>query len=377
LSLILLASAGFFLRALQRAGDTELGFDPSGAYMTGIDLDMEGYRGDESASLQQRVLDRVRALPGVESAAMSADLPLDMGSMGTGVLPEGWTPPDGRRQFGTDFNYVTTAYFSTLEIPVLRGRDFVTTDDASSEPVVIVSQAFVNEAWPGEDGLGKRLRLEGESDTWRTVVGVVADVRNQFITDRPGPMMYLPVTQVAHQRMNVVVRAQGGISTVAPALRGAILGVDPSLSLNPVISLERSSSLGILPQRVAAGLTTALGALALLLSALGVYGVVAYALSRRRREMGVRMALGAGSRRVAGMVLRHGLGLAMPGMLIGLPAVVGLGFVLRSFLLGLSPLDPVAVVVVPALLLGTVVLACAAPARRAARVQPMEALRSE
>jgi hypothetical protein len=260
---------------------------------------------------------------------------------------------------------------------VLRGRDFAETDDASSEPVVIVSEAFVNAAWPGEDGLGKKVRLEGENDTRRTVVGVVADVRNQFITDHPGPMLYLPVAQEPHQRMNVVVRARGGMSTVAPALRSAILGVDPSLSMNPVISLERSSSLGVLPQRVAAGLTTALGVLALLLSALGVYGVVAYALSRRRREMGVRMALGAGGCRVAGIVLRQGLRLAAPGMLVGLPAVVGLGFVLRSFLLGLSPLDPVAVVAVPVLLLGTVVLACAAPARRAARVQPMEALRSE
>jgi putative ABC transport system permease protein len=208
-------------------------------------------------------------------------------------------------------------------------------------------------------------------------VGVVDDVKNQFITDRPGPMTYLPLTQAHHQRTNVVVRAGGGSATVAPALRRAILGVDPSLSLGPVISLERSSSLGILPQRVAAALTTALGALALLLSALGVYGVVAYALSRRVREMGVRMALGAGGRSVAGLVLRRGLRLALPGILVGLPAIVGLGFVLRSFLLGLSPLDPIALVMVPGVLLVTVVVACAAPARRAARVQPMEALRSE
>lgn len=377
LSLVLLASAGFFLRALQRAGQTETGFDPRGAYVTSIDLDMEGYDAQQGAALQRRLLDRLRTLPGVEQAALSADLPLDMGSMGRGVIPEGWTPPEGRTYMGTDFNNVTSGYFGTLHVPLIQGRDFDEQDEPGSEPVVIVSRAFAREAWPGGDALGKRLKLDEEGVAWRTVVGVVDDVKNQFITDQADAMMYLPISQVPHQRTNVVVRASGGTQAVAPALRAAILAVDPSLSMGPVMSLERSSSLGVLPQRVAAGLTSALGALALLLSALGVYGVVAYALSRRIREMGVRMALGAGSRRVAALVLRNGLALALPGLLLGIPAIIGVGYVLRSFLLGLSPMDPVALVAVPLLLLGTVVLACVAPARRAARVQPMEALRSE
>lgn len=377
MSLVLLASAGFFLRALQRAGQAETGFDARGGYTTSIDLDMEGYDERDGAALQARLLDRVRALPGVRSAALSSDLPLDMSSRGTGVVPEDWTPPEGRSYLGTDFNNVTDGYFATLKIPLLRGRDFTARDDGGSEPVVIVSRAFADQIWPGEDALGKRVRVAGADEPWRTVVGVVEDVKNQFITDHPGPMMYLPISQVPRQQTNVVVRASGGIQAVAPALRGAILAVDPRLSLDPVVSLEASSSLGVLPQRVAAALTTSLGVLALLLSALGVYGVVAYALSRRIREMGVRMALGAGRRRLAGMVLRQGLWLALPGLVVGLPAIVGVGFVLRAFLLGLSPLDPVALGVVPLLLLGTVVLACVAPAWRAARVQPMEALRSE
>jgi predicted permease len=377
LSLVLLASAGFFLRALQRAGDTQTGFDPHGAYVTGIDLDMEGYSQEEGAALQARLLERLGALPGVERVALAADLPLDLSNMGTGVVPEGWTPPTSQEYMGTEFDDVTSGYFGTLGIPVLQGRGFTPQDDAGSEPVMVVSRAFADRVWPGASAVGKRVKVYGKDEPWRTVVGVVEDVKNTFITDTPKPMMYLPIPQNPQQRTNIVVRARGGIAAVAPALRRAILGVDPSLSMNPVISLEQSSGLGILPQRVAAALTTVLGALALLLSALGVYGVVAYALSRRVRELGVRMALGAGSARVARLVLRQGLGLALPGILVGVPAVVALGFVLRSFLLGLSPMDPVALIAVPAVLVVAVVVACAAPARRAASVSPMEALRSE
>jgi len=190
-------------------------------------------------------------------------------------------------------------------------------------------------------------------------------------------MLYLPIPQFPELATQVVVRAPGGAASIAPALRAAVLAADPTLSMTPVISLARASGLGVLPQRVAAGITSALGALALLLSALGIYGVVAFAVGRRTREVGVRMALGADRGRVVALVLRQGLALALPGLVIGVAASIGLGFVLRTFLLGLSPIDPVVLVAVPAALLVAVGAASAVPARRAAAVHPAEALRSE
>jgi ABC-type antimicrobial peptide transport system permease subunit len=209
------------------------------------------------------------------------------------------------------------------------------------------------------------------------VVGVVEDVKNQFLTETDEPFVYLPLRQAYDPATKVVVRAAGGTGSVAPTLRRTILEVDPSLSLEPVVRLERYTSLGILPQRVAAGLSSILGGLALLLSGLGIYGVVAFAVSRRTREMGIRMALGARQRSLLLMVVRGGLALALPGLILGIMAAVGVGYALRALLLGVSPTDPVALGAVIALLVAVVAVASLVPGRKAARVDPMTALRSE
>jgi ABC-type antimicrobial peptide transport system permease subunit len=206
---------------------------------------------------------------------------------------------------------------------------------------------------------------------------VVEDVKNQVLTEQPKPFVYLPLWQVYRPSLRVVVRAPGGIAQVAPALRQAILSLDGSLSLTPVISLRRYTSLGILPQRVAASITSVLGFLALLLSGVGIYGVVAVAVSQRTREIGVRMALGAGRRRVLGLILRSGVGLAVPGLAVGALVAVAVGYLMRFLLLGLSPVDPVALLGVAGVLMAVVMAAAWAPARRASNVEPVEALRSE
>ncbi len=379
LSLVLLASAGLLLRGLQRASSVETGFDASGAYLTGVNLDMEGYEGESGTLLQRQLVERVAAIPVATSAALSIDLPLDMGSHGTSAYPEGWSDTDGRGGIGVDFNHVSPAFFETLGIPVLQGRVFTDDDVAGTERVVVVSRTMVRSVWPEGSPLGRRLRvgLAGIREEWWTVVGVVEDVKNQMLTDTPGPFVYLPLWQVYRPDTKVVVRAAGEMSAVGPALRRAILEVDPTLSVEPVISLERYTSVGVLPQRLAAAITTGLGALALLLAGLGVYGVVAFSVSQRTREIGVRMALGAGRGRVMRMVLRGGLGLALPGLIVGGVVASGVGFVLRFLLLGLNPLDPVALGGVSLLLLAVVALASVVPGRRAAAVTPIEALRSE
>ena len=377
LSLVLLVAAGLLLRSLQRATTVESGFDPSDTYMAGVDLELEGFAEEDGASLQRRLLESVAATEGVDGAALSIDLPLDMGSHGTSAYPEGWTDREGRADLGVDFNHVSPGYFATLGIPLLEGRDFSDDDEAGAEPVVIVSRAFAERVWPGEDVLGRGVRVFGEDRPSRTVIGVVEDVKNQFVTDERAPFVYVPLWQAYRPDTNVLVRARGGVAAAAPALRGAVLRVDGSLSVTPVIALDRYTSLGILPQRVAAGITSSLGLLALLLSGLGIYGVVAFAVSRRTREIGVRMALGAGRRSVVAGVVRGGMALALPGVVLGAAAAVGLGHLMRFMLLGLSPTDPLALGAVAGILLAVVVVASAGPARRASAIEPAEALRSE
>ncbi|HSM61735.1 MAG TPA: FtsX-like permease family protein, partial [Longimicrobiales bacterium] len=244
---------------------------------------------------------------------------------------------------------------------------------------VVVSRTFAERAWPGEEPLGRtvRLGLGGLREQGATVIGVVQDVKNQILTEEPKPFVYVPLWQSYRPTTQIVVRARGGLATVAPALRSAILEADPSLALTPVLSVERYTSIGILPQRVAAWLTSALGMLALLLAGIGIYGVVAMAVSRRRREIGVRIALGASRRRVLALVVRGAVMLALPGLALGALGSVAVGRMLRFLLLGLSPVDPTALGGVTLLLTSVVLLAAAVPARRAAAVEPTEALRGE
>jgi predicted permease len=378
-SLVLLMAGGLFLRSLQRAATVETGFDPTDAYLAEVDLSLEGYEEDEGRVFQQALLERLRALPGVEHAALSIDLPLDLGSHGTSVFPEGWSGVEGREHLGVDFNYVSRGYFETLGIPVLSGRVFGADDGAGTEPVAVVSTTFASTVWPGESALGRRLRVSMPRihEEWRTVVGVVADVKNQVLTESARPFVYVSLDQAYDAGTYVVVKARGGMAQVAPALRRAILEGDGTLSVTPVIGLERYTGIGILPQKVAASITAVLGVLALLLAGVGIYGVVALAVSQRTREIGIRMALGAGRRRVLSLILRSGLALALPGLVLGGAAALGVGRLLGFLLLGLSPVDPVALAGVSTILLGVVLLASVVPARRAAAVHPVEALRSE
>lgn len=377
LSLVLLVGGGLLLRSLQRASALEPGFDATGAYMTGLDLALEGYDEEDGSAFQRRLLGAVEAVPGIDAAALSIDLPLDMGSRGTAAYPQGWLGPEGRAGLGVDFNNVSPGYFQTLGIPVLQGRDFTDDDDGGGEPVVIVSRSFVDEVWPGEDVLGRRVRVFGESEIARTIVGVVDDVRNQFITDDASPFVYVPLWQSYRASVSVVVRAAGGVGAVGPSLRDVILAADPSLSLAPVVGLERYTAIGILPQRLAAGTTTLLGLLALLLSGLGIYGVVAYTVSRRTREIGVRIALGAGRDSVIANVVQGGLRLVLPGLVVGSALSLGIGHAMRFLLMGLSPTDPPTLAAVALTILGVVVAASAVPARRASAIDPVEALRSD
>ena len=377
LSLLLLLSAGLFLRSLQRAASIDAGFDPVGVHMMSLNLSMDGYDEERGSVFTHTLLERVRALPRVTAASVAIDLPMDFGSHGTVAFPEGYqndNPPGG---LFVDFNTVSEGYFESLRIPVRRGRTFLATDREGGMPVAIVGRAFAERVWPGEEPIGKSLRFGDVDAPLRTVVGIADDVKNQAITDTPEPFVYLPYAQNYQPSITLLVQSAGTGAGMSVTIRQAIRDIDPNLSLTQVESVADYTGLGLLPQRIAAAVTSALGVLALLLSAIGVYGIVAYMVTQQTREIGIRMALGAARRDVLALILRRGLRLAVPGLLFGLASGLALARLIRAFTLDIAPGDPATFLGVPLVLLGVVALATLLPARRASAVQPSLALRNE
>ncbi len=375
LSLVLLACAGLFLRSLQRATRIETGFDAQNVLLVGLNLDLDGYDEARGRVFQRAMLQRVRALPGVTAVGFGEDLPLDLSVNEGPMVPEGSIDPGtgAARELQSAFSRVGGDYFTTLRIPVLQGRAFRAEDAEGALRVIIVSRNFAEQAWPGQNALGKRINTRWDGGPPPTVIGVVGDVKHQTLMEATRPTVYLPVTQNYASALTLVVRG----TLNASALRAAILDVDPRLSLSLIQPLDRYTSLGIMPQRIAAWLTTSLGLLALLLSALGVYGVIAFTVAQRTREIGTRMALGAERRDVLRLVVRDAVRLAAPGLILGLLLSLAIAQLVRGFILGVAAIDPLTFTVAPLALLGVVALAGWLPARRAARIEPIQALNSQ
>jgi predicted permease len=342
-----------------------------------IDLSIDGYDDLRGRQFLIELAQRLVAEPGVTAAGVTSDLPLDLSISESPVYVEGRSPDAEDGSMSSAFAHTDAGYFRAAGVRLLRGRVFDARDTRSSDAVVVVSRTLAERAWPGEEPIGKRVRWSSTDDAARTVVGVVADVKNQMVMEDTEPMIYLPVTQLYQPELSVVVRSSAGVAAAVAALRRVLRELDPQLSLTPPQSLASYNALGVLPQRIAALAAAAFGLLALLLSAIGIYGVTAVMVAQRTREIGVRMALGSDRRAVVRLVIWNGLRLALPGAAVGAAAGLGLGFVLRSFILGVAPTDPVALLGAPAVLLAAVLLACWLPAARAASVQPMEALRAE
>jgi predicted permease len=375
LSLALLLTAGLFLRSLDKAAGIDPGFSPRGVTMVSFDLEMDGYDATRGAAFQQTVLEHLRAAPGVEAAGFADDLPLDLSIAETPAWPEGWAGgPDD--YVNTAFTVASDGYFETVAIRLLAGRVFDASDGPGAGLVAVVSREFAERVWPGEPAVGKRVRFGGPDAPWRTVVGVVGDVKTVTLSAETRPSLYLPLAQEYQPRQTLLVRGASATATAAQATR-IIRSLDPKLSHTPAQPLAALTALGIMPQRIGAVAGAALGGLALLLAALGIYGVVAFTVTQRQREMGIRMALGATRRSVSTLVLVGALRLAAPGVVLGLVGGAALGLLIRGFILGVAPLDPVAFGGVALVVVAMVLLAGWAPARRAAGVEPMEALRAE
>jgi len=378
LSLLVLVSAGLCVRSLRKLQQVDPGFEPSKVVLMSFDLGLNSYTPARAKEFYDRLLERVRTLPGVESAGLALVTPLSGWAPQTSVeRVEGHQAGPRDHPFG-EFNLVTDDYFRTLNLPLLRGRDFDAGDAATGASTVIVNEAFVNRYWPGQDVLGKRIFQHGPNGGTPTeVVGVVRSTSSRTLTDAPRPALYFPVAQKPETALTLAVRTGLDPAATIAVLGELVKSLDANVPVFKVRTLAEQKDGSLALQRMAATLLGSFGVLALLLAALGIYGVLAYAVSRRTREIGVRMALGAQVADVLGLVLRQGLGLIAVGLLLGLAGAFGATRLLRGFLFEVQPLDPLTFATVVVLLAVVALFACWLPARRAARVDPMVALRNE
>ena len=379
ISMLLLVVAGLFLRALGEIGTADPGFEAAGAYVTSVDLALEGLQDQSSGMLLlDQVVEEILSTPGLLGVALATGLPLDQSITRSSAVPEEWAAEQDAR-VRTFLSRVSEGFFEVMQTPLLQGRTFLRSDDSDAPPVVIVNRAFADSAWAGENPVGRRLKF-GSSESpgpWHTVVGVVGNAREEWLSIEPEPIVYRSLRQQFSPFVRIVARADGEISSVAPALRQAVLRADPHLSLTPVVSMADLNSLDTLPQRMASAVTLGLGGLALFLAGIGVYGVLAFAVTQQTREIGLRMALGADRSRVLRDIQLRAFRMALPGMILGVLLAVPLGASVQAVLYGVSPVDPVAFGGVLVVLICVVSLAAFTPARRASRVDPMQALRYE
>jgi putative ABC transport system permease protein len=311
---------------------------------------------------------------------LAVDLPLDGGRMSFGMLRRpGDARQDERRDVApTDWNIVTPGFFRTLGVRLLRGRDFTDADTATSTKVAIVNAALARQFFGDADPLGRVLEVDtpfGGSAGRRTIVGVADDARMVSLGDEGLPYVYVPLTQQYHARVSLLVKTSG--ATVIPQVRALVHDMNANLPVTTAMPLSEVTAIGLVPQRVAASVAGTLGLVGLLLAAVGIYGVTSYSVSRRTREIGIRMALGADQRTVLALVLRHGLRLTAIGLVIGLACGAAASQLLRSLLFGVSAVDPIAFAGATALFAAIALVASYVPARRATRVDPMIALRTE
>jgi predicted permease len=373
LSLVLLTCAGLFVRSLDKAQKSDPGFDPNHVFLATFDLEPLGYSEVKGIEFERQLLARLRELPGVESATLADFSPLSFTIRTGAVLPEGYVPRP-HESIEVDRGETGPQYLQTLHTPLLAGRDFTDQDNAGSQPVALVNKAFVDRYWPGQDGMGKRIQIGTQ---WVTVVGVTANAKYRRQVNDPAPLVLLPL--LANYRGQVILhlRVAGDPQSVSSAVERTVASLDPNLPLFNETTLRDNLQMGNVFERMMVLFAGSFGSLALILAVVGIYGVVSYTTRQRTHEIGMRMALGAGKAAVFRQVLQQGLYLTLAGLAAGVGASLFLTRFLHSMLFGVDATDVPTFATVAILLCVVALAACYLPARRAAFIEPMQALRSE
>ena len=348
--LVLLVGATLFLRSFIAAQSLSPGFDASHVVTASMDMFASGYTGDRHREFQRRAVEAVSALPGVQAAAFGSRLPLGFGgNNSTSIGVDGYVPRENE-EIVINYSTVGPKYFETMGIPIRQGREYNETDTLQSPRTLVINEAMARRYWPQGNALGGSIRLGPNT---AEVIGIVADSKYSSINERPLPQLFFPMSRSETSTLRLFVKTSGDPGPLVAEVRNAIRGIDASLPVYDARTLNEHMQVAVFAQRMAANLLGAMGVLALLLAAIGLYGVMAYAVSQRTQELGIRLALGASPGSLLGMVVRQGMTLTVIGLAIGLALALGafgsIGAV-RTLLPGISPLDPITFVAVPVVL---------------------------
>ncbi len=372
LSFVLLVGAGLLLQSLQKIRNTSPGFSTRNVLDTAVNLVPAGYDAPRAQSFQDELLQRVKTLPGVESAAFARMTPLSYGSFSSTVIAvDGYQPPL-EEQPTVEYNEVGPEYFATMGIPLVSGREFTRADDEKAALVAVVNETMAAKYWRGKNPIGERVQVKSR---WMQVVGVAKDSKYQSVREAPKPFFYVPLRQNFSRGAGLFIRTPLSPGTMATALAREVHALDGNLALYEVITLQEQVDRSTSPQQVAVTLVGILGGLALLLAAIGLYGVMSYAVSQSTRELGLRMALGADASNLLRLVMWRGLALTAAGVVLGATVALGLTRLLGSLLYKVSPRDPLAFGSAFVVMAIAALAACLLPAWRATRTDPARALR--
>ena len=377
LALVALVGAGLFIRSMQSAQRIDPGFESANLFMFNFDLGALHYDEGHGQQFFRAAIERAKSSPGVESATV-ADAPPLAGAGGflRTIFPEGQDEASGYRGTLTQLNNIAPNFFETLRIPLIRGRQFTDSDRATTKPVAIANEAMAKHFWPNENAVGKRFHFHGDP-TLREIVGVVRNTVVNNIGEEPQPLAYLPLTQNYSPAVVLQVRTAGRPEALISTVRAQVQSLDNNLALTNVQTIGELLSQGLWAPRMGAALLAIFGGLALILAIIGVYGVLSYSVNQQTREIGIRMAMGAQTGRVLGLVVGQGMRLAAVGLILGLIVAFAAMRLMSSLLFGVSAHDPITFVGVSLVLAIAAVLACYIPAHRATKVDPIIALRYE
>ena len=373
LSIVLLVCAALFLANLRSATTLDKGFDGENLLIADLDPGLQGYLRPRSREFYRIVLERLQSNPMVRDVSMISDVPLGPSNSDRGVTIPGYVPIPNE---GMSISYTSASpgYFKTMGIGLREGREFATQDDSSAAPVMVVNQRFADRFWAGKSALGNTVRSGGRD---YTIIGVVPTGKYRRLGEDPTAYMYYSQDQQFQSTMSLVIRTKGDPTALIPALRREIAALDPNLPVSNVRTMDKHLGWALLPARVAGTALGVFGLLGLVLASVGMYGVMAYSVSQRTREIGIRMAIGASASHVIRLIMRQGLTLVLIGTAIGLAGAIAASRLLSSVLYGSDAMGPVTFVVVPLLLLVVAALATFLPARRATLVDPAITLRAD